>query len=296
MLCNHCNTEQPDGSVRCMSCGFSLVNQAPGDGPAAVRRKNAMPQVGVIAAVIAAVVCWFTLQGSSSGQAKTPEEAVMLPVHALLANDLNALFATLPEKDIDEMKSKWNAACGGSDPQGDAQYNMAMAQLLAPGAVETLMAMIEPQLEQVDPDVMYEQIEAGMMQIPNADADEAVKDAVLTWIANAGFTDTGKARLAMGHIVEAARAFDVPTTADLRKLSFDDLMIRAGYTLPHLKNILTVYGFDLDQLLRSVSVSSFNGDGPKRTGTISLSLFGKQQSVPTTVYELDGHWFTEDKK
>jgi hypothetical protein len=293
MLCNHCNTDQPDGSVRCMSCGFSLVNQAVGDPPS--RRTNSAPKVGVIVAGLAAVFAWLMLQGSG-GQAKTPEEAVMLPVQALLANDLNALFATLNDKDLADIRTKWDSACSRPDQQGDAQYNMAMAQLLAPGAVDNLMAMIDPQLEGIDPDMMYDQIEAGMMQIPAADVNESMKDSVLTWIADAGFTDPGKARLAVEHIVSAARAFDVPTMADLRDLSFEGLLSHIDSALPHLKNVLTVYGFDVDQLLRSISVSSFNGDGPKRTGTISLSLFGKQQSVPTTVYELDGHWFTEDKK
>lgn len=292
MLCVHCDSEQPDGSVRCLSCGCSLVNQAVGAPPR--KKRNLAKPIGGIAVVAAACLSWLLLTGAD-GKARTPEDAVMKPVRALIANDLTALIATLPDDEIDKLRTKWDAERAKPNQRDDAQFNMAMAQLMAPGAVDTLMSLIEPQLEEIDEDAFYNGIEAATANAPMGEAEE-MRDAVVSWIESAGFTDAGKMRQALGHVVGAAHAFNVHNAAELRALSFDDLIARSGAALPHVKSICLVYGLDVDGLLRSISAGGFSGSETEQTGTVKLTFLGKQRDIPTTVRKLDGHWFGKDKK
>src|SRR5262245_3300641 len=103
MHCPKCQAYQPDGSPRCRSCGLSLLNASPIEVP---QKQNGRPALAIAAAVVVVGLIVVVLN-LGSGKAKTPEDAIMLPVKAIRSNDLKAFFATMPDVDRDDAKQKW---------------------------------------------------------------------------------------------------------------------------------------------------------------------------------------------
>jgi hypothetical protein len=250
--------------------------------------------LAIAAVAVAVMIVPFVDFGG--GQAKTPEQAIMLPIAAMRNNDLRALMATLPDCERDKARENWEAYRSQSDPIGDARFNQAMALIMAPGAVDSLMSMIEPGLEKMNVDDLADQIETSLAKAGPAKPDTEMVSALSTWVATAGFDDPRKMRQALSCVVDLAQAFGVRTADDLRSLNFDDLLACGGQALPHLKKALAVYGIDLDRTLDTVRVAGVEGSGPRRMATVSLTFLGQSRTLPTAVVEQDGRWFPEDTK
>ena len=88
----------------------------------------------------------------------TPESAVLLPVQVLRNDDFKGFFRSLPAEDQAKAEAQWTDARTHLSPQEAKRFNETMALLLAPDAVEQLLALAQPRLQEMNPQKMSQEV------------------------------------------------------------------------------------------------------------------------------------------
>jgi len=251
----------------------------------------------------------------------TPESAVLLPARVLRDNDFKAFFLSLPGDEQDKARTDWAAAQqaakaaatgqpGAPNPQDG--INAVLARLLAPGAVDALLAEAEPQLAQMNPQELSQGLAmtAGFLPMMlGGQQGAAAKDpgnvkriaalqGLLTdasqWVLTAGLNDKAKLKEALGHLVAGAQALGAKDFSELQALPLEDFLARLSPLIKEVKAALRVYDIEVDAFLASVTATADApaADAPpgQRTITVSIKAFGKPYSFPLTVERSGQHW------
>jgi hypothetical protein len=245
-------------------------------------------------------------------QPDTPAEVVDASADALQQGDLlTVLKLTVPPAEFERIKQEWEASKAEEQPTEEEKANFAemMAKLTAPDAEQQLMAEFEPHLAKYDAEMAAQMpLMIGMGRgfavqaiQENPDFSEQQKaqatqtiDAVAKWLGETNFSDRARAEQAVEAAVEAARAFEVKTLDELRALQFEQMLQKAGIAFTGTKNVLKVYGLDLDQTFDSVSSEVVNEQGDNATVKVNYQLFGQPLSFQTEMMRVDGRWYGKD--
>ena len=249
-----------------------------------------------------------------------PESAILLPVKVLKDNDFKAFFLSLPAAEQDKARGDWKQAQEASKQPGaeanQAEFNAFLARLLAPGAVDALVAQAEPQLAQLNPQEASQglQMMAGFLPMMlQANPQPGAKDpatqqrvaAYVTllqglctdasqWILTAGLNDKAKLKEALTHLVAGAQALGVKDAADLQALPLEEFLGRLTPLVKEAKAALAIYGVEVDAFLTSVTVAAVapaaGAPADDRTLNVSLKAFGKPYTVPVIVTRSENHW------
>lgn len=254
-----------------------------------------------ISSLALAACCGFGTIHAESAPAMSPEEQVQLPIKALRNNDYASLFKLAPADKQAEAHAKWKEAGAQATPDQKAQFNQFLSTMLAPNAVDGLMALAEPQLSQVNPQelVGYVQMFGGMMAMQMSQdpktaemgkqMQQLVAD-VAAWIPTAGIEDPKKLRAALTSVAAGVQALGVKTADEFYALSFDDMLGRVGGAVKEVKEALKVYDLQADKMLDSMKLTDVQGSGDQRTGTLKATAFGHEYSFPVTLIQKDGVW------
>jgi hypothetical protein len=237
----------------------------------------------------------------------SPEFVVAAPVEALRTNDILALFKSMPEADQAKAKTEWTDKAAAMSPTERAEVDEKLALLLSPGAVDTLMAIVEPNLKQINP-----QEAAGMLQMfggmaamqlaqePSmAVAGQNLQKLVMdlaTWLPTSGIEDPVKMRQAIGSVVDAAKALGVATSDELFALDLETFLTRGGAAVKEAKKTLAPYGIDVDAFLASISLVNVKGEGDKRTGDLKFTAFAHDYLFPMPLVKKDGKWVFDEQE
>lgn len=231
----------------------------------------------------------------------TPEATVAVPVQALRNNDLLKLFKAMPEADQAKAREEWQQKGATATPEEKAEFDEKFALLLAPNAVDTLMAMAEPQLKQMNPQEMAGgvQLIGGMlaMQLAQGGKNKELSQTLQTfvgdlagWLPESGIEDPAKLRKALTAITGAAKALGAKNSDELIALPLEEFLKRLGGATKEFKKAFSAYGVDVDTFLDSVAIADVQGTGDKRTGKLSMTLFGKPYSFPVNLVQKNGTW------
>ncbi|HRQ63982.1 MAG TPA: hypothetical protein PKZ76_03825 [Xanthomonadaceae bacterium] len=241
----------------------------------------------------------------------SPKGAVDASVKALRQNDLNALLrATLPEKEFHRIGQLWQEGTTGADIDDDErmQFAMTMGMLTADGAEEALMAMLEPQLAELDKQMAQLPLMIGMgrgvaasMIEQNEDLNQAQKeqvqkslDALAGWVQKTPFTDRDRARRAVAVVTRTARSLELSTLDELHALSFEEALTKGGMVLGGLKGVLDIYDLSIDRVLDSVKASVVSESGDEAKVRIDWTLLDAPLSIESDMVRQDGRWFSRD--
>jgi hypothetical protein len=189
--------------------------------------------------------------------------------------------------------------------EDNKQFSDNVAKFTAPDAEDKLFAEIQPKLAEMGPRIpMMVGVVSGMAgqsiaqndKLSKAEKDQAnaVLTAITKWATTAPLADPDKAKQAIKVIVGAARDLKLTTLDDAQKLSFPEVMQKAGIVVGGLRNTLTVYGFDTDKMLDSVKTEKKSEDGDKAVVTVSYSLLDTPVSVDVDMIQRDGRWYSAD--
>jgi hypothetical protein len=248
-----------------------------------------------------AVLFTFVFATAQAADTSTPEGTLMAPIEALRNNDVPAIFALIPEEAQAEAKKSWEEEAKNPNAAQDAEIDQNLGKLLAPDAIDTMMADLEPQLKEFN----AQQVSMGLMMMGGMLAMNMAKDPeqaqsaqelqglitdICAWLPASGLGDPAKARQAIERIVAGAKALDIANATELRALSLDEALKRCGGFLIELKNALAVYNLNADGFLDSIKVASVEGDGDQRTATMQFTAFGKPHSFPVKMEKKDGRW------
>ena len=88
-----------------------------------------------------------------------------------------------------------------------------------------------------------------------------------------------KARLAVGIVCTTARGLQLTSLEESRKLSFDQVLARAGRALKGVKDLLAVYGISLDAILDSVTVETVEESETAAKLKVSVEFLGEREIV-----------------
>jgi len=243
--------------------------------------------------------------------AATPDVAVAMAVKALRDNNLAGLFAaSLPPGEYAKLKADWNKDIN-SEPVSEEdrkQFTETMTKLTAPGAEDKMFAEIKPQLDEMDKQAAQIPMMVAMGQgfaqsaiQQNKDLTDAQKtqvsqllDATAKWAQTTKFTDPMLVKSAIAVVCKTARDLNLKSVDEARALSYEQGMQKAGIVLGGVKQVLAVYGLNMDKALDSVKVQTVSANADTAKVKISYTAFDTPFSTESDLVRVDGKWYGKD--
>ena len=243
--------------------------------------------------------------------AATPDVAVAMAVKALRDNNLAGLFAaSLPPGEYAKLKADWNKDIN-SEPVSEEdrkQFTETMTKLTAPGAEDKMFAEIKPQLDEMDKQAAQIPMMVAMGQgfaqsaiQQNKDLTDAQKtqvsqllDATAKWAQTTKFTDPMLVKSAIAVVCKTARDLNLKSVDEARALTYDQGMQKAGIVLGGVKQVLAVYGLNMDKALDSVKVQTVSANADTAKVKISYTAFDTPFSTESDLVRVDGKWYGKD--
>jgi len=241
--------------------------------------------------------------------AATPDQAILASVRALRANDINAfLTASVPAPEVAKMKADWAKHMTEKPVTDDDRKKFAeqMTKLTAPGAEDKLYAEIEPQLKKFDQESAAQMpmliamgqgfVQSSIQQSKDLTEEQKKQSAALvvaagTWAQNVKFTDPALVKASIAAICKTARDLNLKSLDEVRALSYDQGMLKAGIALGGVKQILDVYGLKLDQALDSIKAETLSSTADTAKVKVSYTAFDQPFSTESELVKLDGKWY-----
>lgn len=248
------------------------------------------------------------LQDDAAGgaAADSPEAAVLSGVEALKDNDVKAFLKSSMHPDTfakleTEFQEGREEAMAQAD---DDEYNAMMAKLTADDAAETLFAELQPQLQQVAPQLPFM---VGMIRgmggsaiaqqedLSDVEKENARKalEAVGTWAEQADLASEENLKRAIEETVELARDLDLDTMDDVRALSFDQMLGKANIVLAGVKDIVGVYGLDVDAILGSVETKTLNQTEDAADLEVKFDFLGQEFTTKAPMVKTGQGWYAK---
>ena len=242
----------------------------------------------------------------------TPENALRADLVLTRNGDFDGLLRSiLPPADYRGWREEWQRARAQQPSPSAAQrahFANMMQKLTAPGAEDKLLKQFEPRMAQLH--AHRAQDLPMLIGILQASGDDLVQNANLspnqkqqgtqavatlaTWARTADFTDKAKAKQAIAVICTTARKLDVRTLDQWRALTYPQVMARYATGWSGLKQLLKVYGLDLDATFDDATLETLSNDGTHARVRETLVLAGKPIVSEVNLVKQDGHWYDAD--
>lgn len=272
-----------------------------------------LPLRALLALLLFALVLVACKREAPADQARAPGdpvEAVEAMAAALRQNDVvRYSHLSLPPDLHARSAALWDRRAAEAEPASDEdveKYDRLMARLLAPGAEEDLAKDLEQQLARLEQEIGGQWplmqatatifLSAAIQANTELTDDEKahgtdVATQLIDWADPALFTDRDRGRQAIAVAVATARELQLPTLAEARALTHGPAMEKAGIALAGTKQLLRIYGLDLDAMLDGVSAELVAAEGDTATVKVSYPLQGKTVSFEMAMLRRDGAWY-----
>lgn len=252
---------------------------------------------------------------SPAAQAKAtsnPADAVTAVAQKMKEGDVLAVIQlSVPPARYEKLKTEWKAKMAEDPPteEDKLEFQAMMTKLTAPDAENTLMAEAEPELAKFDTEIapqlpMWIGMGQGfLMQSVNANTDMTAEQkkqagdvvtAMVAWLQGVKLSDRALVKQAIGEAVETARALDLKTLDEARALEFEPAMAKFGIAFQGVKDILKIYGLDLNQTFDSVKASVMSETGDAAQVKVDYTLFGQQLSTVSDMVKIEDRWYGRD--
>jgi hypothetical protein len=244
----------------------------------------------------------------AKSEAQDPASQAKMFVGYLRSNNIAALLkAGMPPEKYAEMKKNFaDEMAKQKSPEEQKEFEDNIAKLTGPGAVDKLMADIEPQLAQMGmmAPMMISQGLTGLEEEVNNEQSSMSKEqrellkpmlpGLKTWATSTNFADAALVRQALTIFADAVKDTGITTMADVQKLSFEEALGKAGILVGAVKGSLNVYGIDLNAMLDSAKFEtvSQSGDTARVKGT--FTLFGAPISSESEMVKVGGIWLPKE--
>ena len=244
-----------------------------------------------------------------STAAATPDGAVMASVKALRSNNVAALLENaLPPAELAKLKADWSKDMN-KEPVTDAerkQFAQNMAKLTAPDAEAKMYSEMEPQLKEFDAKAAQQMpmmiamgqgfAQSAIQQSKDLNDQqkqqaEVLLGATAKWAESTKFTDPALVKSAIAAICKTARELNLKSIDEMRALDYDQSMQKAGIVLGGLKQVLAVYGLNMDKALDSVKADTLSTTGANAKVKISYTAFDQPFATESDLVKVDGRWF-----
>lgn len=250
-----------------------------------------------------------TSTSAVAAKSTTPDGAVTASLSALRHNDVAGLLQeALPPGALAKLKADWHANLN-KDPVTDQErqdFAAHMAQLTAPDAESKIYAMIEPKLKEFDQKsaqqlpmmiAMGQGFAQSAIQQSKDLTDqqkqqvEALLGATAKWAQSTKFTDPALVKQAIAVLCKTARQLNFKSIDEVRNLSYDQGMQKAGIVLGGVKQVLTVYGLDMDKTLDSVKVEPLTTTGDSAKVKVTYTAFDQPFTTEAQMVKVENRWY-----
>ena len=251
-------------------------------------------------------------QAAIERQSSDPAKAVEAMAAKLHDNQLlEAVQLAVPPTKLDQLRAEWKEKMASEVPSEEerAQYVAQMAKFTAPDAEAVLYAELEPALVKFETEMaaqmpmmigmgqgfVMQSIQASekLDETQKKEATDAVA-AIASWLQGVKLTDRELAKKSIAVAVKTARELNLPTLAEVRALDFDQTMGKASVVFGAVKEVLALYGMDINQSLAGTKASVVSQANGEAKVAVAYSLFGKPLTTQAEMAEVDGRWYAKD--
>jgi len=116
-------------------------------------------------------------------------------------------------------------------------------------------------------------------------------DATAKWAQQTKFTDPALVKNAIAAICKTARDLNLKSIDEARALSYDQAMQKAGIVLGGVKQVLGVYGLNVDKSLDSVKVETVSATGDAAKVKVTYTAFEQPFTTDSDLVKVDGRWY-----
>ena len=228
-------------------------------------------------------------------------------VKAFRNNDLKALVtAVVPASELERIRADWDKQRAEPITDEDrAEFAESWGKLTAPDGIDKIMAEIEPQLAELKPQmagmIAMGQGMATMTIAQSTDLTEPQKAQATAflnglggWLGKTDFADAALMRKSLTALADGMRATGITQLDDIKGLSFDQMLEKAGPAVGGVKNALAVYGFSMDAMADSVKTEVISESGDVAKVKVSYALFDSPMSFESEMKKVDGRWYGKD--
>ncbi|NNF52265.1 MAG: hypothetical protein HKN59_07475 [Gammaproteobacteria bacterium] len=246
--------------------------------------------------------------GLTDGSSVSPDGAVIALVDALRADDLQkVLRRSMSDDDYARARSEWDAARAGAvDPNDREQINAALAALDDDAFVDVVMAEIGPALEAARPNLPLMLMAAQTMGHASISANESLTEsqrnaanellaALGKWAGGKDLANPELARAALESWVKDARKINLKNLEELQALEFEEMVDRAGILLAATREMLTSYGFNLNDVYDSARAEVLRQQGDTALVRVSFSVLDTNQQFDIVLLRENGRWLPESQ-
>ncbi len=244
----------------------------------------------------------------ASSAAPDPAQQIRDASRKLRSNDLAGLISALvPPAKYQQMRDAYELArIKPTTAEDRAKFDQEYAKLVGPDAVNTLMAEIEPKLEEARPQAagaVMMGIGALQMAVTSPDAEltdaqraalRAALPGLQQWVTTTDFLSSQSMRQALTLISNAARNTGVANLDQLKMLSFEELLAKAGSVLAASKQAVRIYGLDLDEIVDSIQVQVLAIEGETARVRTTVTVFDAPVATEHDLVLVDGRWYDKD--
>lgn len=242
---------------------------------------------------------------SASSVAPDPAQQIRDISRKLRSNDLAGLISALvPPAKYQEMRQAYELArVKPTTPADRAKFEEEYAKLVGPDAVDTLMAEIEPKLVEARPQAagaVMMGIGALQMAVASPDSEmtedqraalRAALPGLQQWVTTTDFLSSQSMRQALTLLTNAARNTGVANLDQLKMLSFEEVLAKAGSMLAASKQAVRIYGLDLDQIADSIQVQVLAIEGATARVRTTVTVFNAPIATEHELVLVDGRWY-----
>lgn len=273
--------------------------------------KNQIKLVTLVFIVALLQACGGDSSSSSASNAiakldtSSPDGALMSVVESIKHNDIKSLMkASMSPEMYDKAVAEFENAKMSPSESDKAQFAQMMGMLTSDGAVDQLMAMATPQLEQARAQLpillmagkgMASSAIQASADIPAEQKDTATKavNAVIDFVSDNDILSEEVTRKAITAAVATAKSLNMKSLDELQNMSFDDAMGKAGLVMAGVKNVMGAYGISLDDVLNSIEVSDVQTNGDSATMKMAYNFLGETFNQDVKMVKKDGQWVAD---
>jgi hypothetical protein len=237
----------------------------------------------------------------------TPDPAQQVRDLARLfrAGDVAGMARTMmPASKWEEVRLLWELKRQEPISEKDrAEFAEHIAKITAPGAIDEIMAEIEPKFDEARPQApgaLLMAFGAAQMAINSpesklTDEQRAALQSVLPgfqqWASSTDFLDAATARDAVTLMVDAARRTGITSLDQLRALPLEGVLDRARPVLAAAKDAVQLYGLDINAIADSLVVDVLDNDGQTARVRTTVTLFGAPVWHEHELVLVEGRWY-----
>ena len=263
--------------------------------------------VGLISAINPVFAQERVTANSVSQSVPDPALQIRDLARVLRSNDLGGLVnALVPPSQYQMMRQAYELhRLQPITPAERTKFSEGIAKLTDADAVDKFMLEIEPKLVEARPKAAGALlIGMGALQVALASEDseltaeqrDALKSAlpgIQKWATETDFLSSISMRQALSLLANAARNTGVRSIDELKMLSFEQALSKAGTMLAASKQALFIYGLDINAIADSLQVQILKQEGQTARVRTTITLFGAPISSEVDLVLLEGSWYSK---